>query len=66
MTDFIDNTTDREQAITEAVVNNRVIYRGVSPLACVDCDEPIPEKRRLLLPGVKTCVHCAQIEELRR
>lgn len=26
--------------------------------ACVECDEPIPEARRLAVPGVQRCVAC--------
>ena len=25
---------------------------------CEECDEPIPERRRAALPGVRTCVVC--------
>lgn len=25
---------------------------------CEECGEPIPERRRQALPGVRTCVHC--------
>ncbi|ELQ6218627.1 DUF2857 family protein [Cronobacter dublinensis] len=25
---------------------------------CLDCGDPIPEKRRQLIPGVRLCVHC--------
>ncbi|WP_170475619.1 DksA/TraR family C4-type zinc finger protein [Ruegeria arenilitoris] len=31
---------------------------GESLSHCADCDEPIPEKRRLALPGVKLCLEC--------
>ncbi|WP_170784428.1 DksA/TraR family C4-type zinc finger protein [Ruegeria lacuscaerulensis] len=27
---------------------------------CAECEEPIPEKRRLALPGVKLCLDCQQ------
>lgn len=27
---------------------------------CAECEEPIPEKRRLALPGVKLCLECQQ------
>lgn len=32
---------------------------GESLTHCAECDEPIPEKRRLAVPGVKLCVDCA-------
>ena len=33
---------------------------GESALDCVECDEPIPERRRDAIPGVKLCVDCQQ------
>lgn len=32
---------------------------GESFLTCAECDEPIPEARRVALPGVKLCIDCA-------
>lgn len=34
--------------------------QGESLTHCADCDEPIPEARRLALPGVKLCVDCQE------
>ncbi|MHA7875769.1 DksA/TraR family C4-type zinc finger protein [Roseivivax sp.] len=31
---------------------------GESLTHCAECDEPIPEKRRKALPGVKLCIDC--------
>ena len=31
---------------------------GESLTHCAECDEPIPERRREALPGVKLCVAC--------
>ena len=33
---------------------------GESLNHCAECEEPIPEKRRLALPGVKLCLDCQQ------
>ena len=33
---------------------------GESLTHCAECDEPIPEARRVAVPGVKICVECAQ------
>ncbi|WP_170577447.1 DksA/TraR family C4-type zinc finger protein [Ruegeria arenilitoris] len=33
---------------------------GESLTHCAECEEPIPEKRRLALPGVKLCLDCQQ------
>ncbi|MDG6080130.1 DksA/TraR family C4-type zinc finger protein [Erythrobacter litoralis] len=32
--------------------------KGESAEYCDECGEPIPEKRRNALPGVRTCVEC--------
>jgi phage/conjugal plasmid C-4 type zinc finger TraR family protein len=34
-------------------------------LFCEGCDDPIPEARRLALPGCTQCVICQSIEESR-
>jgi len=31
---------------------------GEGPSHCVECGEPIPERRRQALPGTRTCVQC--------
>ncbi|WP_420858983.1 DksA/TraR family C4-type zinc finger protein [Marivivens marinus] len=33
---------------------------GDSLTHCAECDEEIPEKRRVAIPGVKLCVECQQ------
>ncbi len=33
---------------------------GESAEFCVECEEPIPEARRVALPGVKLCIDCQQ------
>ena len=51
--DQIDDT------ITDAVKSARAnIPAGESPTHCEDCGEPIPERRRQVLPGTRTCVLC--------
>ena len=32
--------------------------QGESRTRCAECEEPIPEPRRLALPGVKLCIDC--------
>ena len=32
---------------------------------CEECGEPIPEQRRLLIPGVTMCVDCKERQEKR-
>lgn len=38
---------------------------GDSLTHCADCEEPIPEARRLALPGVKLCIDCQQERDAR-
>lgn len=33
---------------------------GESLTHCAECEEPIPEKRRSAIPGVKLCIDCQQ------
>ncbi len=33
---------------------------GQSLTHCAECEEPIPEKRRIAIPGVKLCLDCQQ------
>lgn len=39
--------------------------QGESLTHCADCDEPIPEARRLAIPGVKLCIDCASDRDTR-
>jgi phage/conjugal plasmid C-4 type zinc finger TraR family protein len=51
--DQIDDT------ITDAVLSARArIPAGEAAEHCDDCGERIPEKRRLALRGVRTCIQC--------
>lgn len=36
---------------------------GESRETCIDCDEPIPEARRLAVPGCRRCVDCQTLLE---
>ncbi|MBE2277718.1 MAG: DksA/TraR family C4-type zinc finger protein [Rhodobacteraceae bacterium] len=38
---------------------------GESLTHCAECDEPIPEARRLAIPGVKLCTDCQSARDLR-
>lgn len=51
--DQIDDT------VSDAVKAARArLPQGESELYCTECGEEIPERRRVALPGVKTCVSC--------
>lgn len=57
---------EREEGARAAAIANRTRYEGVSLTHCVDCDEPIPDKRREAIRGVECCVDCQSIRETRR
>ena len=38
---------------------------GESLTHCAECEEPIPERRRLAQPGVKLCIDCVQERDSR-
>ena len=51
--DQIDDT------VKDAVLAARArMTSGEAATHCDDCGEPIPERRREALPGVRTCVPC--------
>ena len=51
--DQIDDT------VSDAVKAARArLPAGESETHCEECGEPIPERRRQALPGVRTCVAC--------
>jgi phage/conjugal plasmid C-4 type zinc finger TraR family protein len=51
--DQIDDT------IRDAVDSARArLGSGAAATHCDDCGDPIPEKRRVALPGARTCVAC--------
>ena len=51
--DQIDDT------VKDAVLGARArLPAGESITHCEDCGEPIPERRRAALPGVRTCIAC--------
>ena len=38
----------------------RSVPQGESLTNCAECEEPIPEARRIALPGVKLCIDCVR------
>lgn len=42
------------------------LHTGDSAEHCEECDAPIPEARRLAIPGVKLCISCQAEQEKRR
>lgn len=62
--DFAQERTGLELSRTLAMMG---IPRGRSAFFCMDCDERIPEARRLAYPGVQRCIECQEdVERLGR
>ncbi|WP_170557888.1 DksA/TraR family C4-type zinc finger protein [Ruegeria atlantica] len=51
-----------EASITDELARMQAQKRpvGESLTHCAECEEPIPEKRRAAIPGVKLCLDCQQ------
>lgn len=50
-----------EATINDAIERaKRALPQGESLTHCEECDAPIPEARRLAMPGVRLCVSCQQ------
>ncbi|MCU5772960.1 DksA/TraR family C4-type zinc finger protein [Erwiniaceae bacterium BAC15a-03b] len=54
----IDSTID--DAVQRA---RKQLHAGASAEFCLECGEPIPEARRIALPGVQYCVSCQQLHD---
>lgn len=66
MTDQFDRAQQLEEMAREIALKKHRTFKAVSRVYCEDCDAPIPEKRRQLIPGVNRCVTCQEIEEKRQ
>lgn len=65
MTDIYDRASEREEEVRADALNEQALRAGLvgktvedSAEFCHLCEEPIPEARRVALPGVQTCVEC--------
>ncbi|MEO3990260.1 TraR/DksA family transcriptional regulator [Pseudocitrobacter cyperus] len=64
MADVMDLAQQREQEDRERYISNaRRRIAAPSCFICEECDAPIPEARRIAIPGVVFCVACQQIAE---
>ncbi|MBC7210995.1 MAG: TraR/DksA C4-type zinc finger protein [Pseudomonas sp.] len=67
MGDVIDRANDQAQwhndVAIAAAAKRRARVLPVSLLDCVDCEEPIPEARRVAEKGCARCIECQQIHE---
>lgn len=66
MADSMDIAQQREQAERERLINNaRSHIAAPSRFTCEECEAPIPEERRIAIPGVAFCVTCQEVTELK-
>jgi len=47
-----------------AIQKHRIDQNAVSAEHCSECEEDIPEARRVAMPGCKTCASCQEVLEL--
>ncbi|MGN6817645.1 MAG: DksA/TraR family C4-type zinc finger protein [Sphingomonas sp.] len=56
-----------EDSIRDAILEARAhMPSGESLEECEICGEPIPEKRRAAMPGVRTCIACQSARDAKR
>ncbi|WP_162094744.1 TraR/DksA family transcriptional regulator [Pseudomonas chlororaphis] len=60
--DLVQERIDQALAARSAA---KPILEAASFLFCEGCDAPIPEARRLAIPGCTQCVTCQSIDESR-
>lgn len=64
--DIIDNASEIEELQRNAALSaHRIDRNAVSAEHCVECDDEIPDLRRVKVPGCQRCASCQQDEELR-
>lgn len=63
--DIIDQANELvEHRMQLAIQKHRIDQNAVSAEHCSECEEDIPEARRVAMPGCKTCASCQEVLEL--
>ncbi|MBC2383561.1 TraR/DksA family transcriptional regulator [Pseudomonas sp. WS 5096] len=60
--DLVQQRLDQALAVRAAQLSTTTLH---SLMFCDECDEPIPEARRLAQPGCTHCVDCQSADDLR-
>jgi len=70
VTDDIDRACEREAQIREDALRDQALRAGLAGKSvndsaehCVACGEPIPQERRIAVPGCQRCVFCEAARE---
>lgn len=63
MADDVDVASGYQEIMLGATLANRVVYEGISAESCEECDTPIPQARRLAIPGCTLCAFCKGKQE---
>lgn len=63
MADIIDQAQELEEMHREVYLASRVRIQRETADNCVECGYQIPSARQVALPGVQTCVDCAELLE---
>lgn len=64
--DIIDTAAEIEELQRNAALSaHRLNRNAVSAEHCAECVDPIPELRRMKVPGCQRCASCQQDKELR-
>lgn len=66
MADWIDESQEHQlRLLEEQIAKVTQTRHGASALFCEDCDTPIPEQRRSAIYGVRRCIECQEINEIK-
>jgi phage/conjugal plasmid C-4 type zinc finger TraR family protein len=62
--ELLDAEMDRQERERQDRIA-RMQFRGKSRTHCAECDVEIPQRRQELVPGVRLCVDCQEVAEVR-
>lgn len=57
--------THMDMLETSRIQQIRQQLTGVSATQCEECGAPVPAERRRLIPGVRKCVGCQEVQEIK-
>lgn len=62
--DIIDNASELEELHRNAALSRpRMQINSASTTHCRECEEALPETRRIAIPGCQLCTSCKGVEE---